>query len=174
VTIPAIGDGIVYEALKDGIKEALCDADVSKAIRHGISEAAVDEEVVYNAIKRAIEEANPYQAISSGIEDAIKDAFSEVYNAVEFGVANSMPAVHVIMNSIADGVEAAMWTPLPPGSHLILCNEDETWERGVDVVALREHDRVGQVMTERGGVLDLNKNRCLKVGGDTSKGRQRR
>ena len=97
---------------------------------------------------------------------------ADVLTAIRHGVTEAMPTAAHILDALAT------WTPLPPGSHLRLGDDDT---RGADVVALRsrekarreadEHGREervlrerGEVMTERGDIVLLDKDYRLRIG----------
>lgn len=75
-------------------------------------------------------------------------------------VAGAMPDVGLILDALRPDPP---WTPLRPGSHLRLGDDDK---RGADVVAVRTSfapwER-GEVLTERGAVLRLGDDRRLRV-----------
>lgn len=103
--------------------------------------------------------------IISAVRDAVSGAMPEVgdiIEAVRSGVWGSMPYAGPILDALQPD---PLWSPLPPGSHLRLGDENE---RGVDIVAVRTLFVHGveraEALTERGGVTRLDKDCRLTVG----------
>lgn len=82
------------------------------------------------------------------------------FEAIRSAAWEAMPSVGLILDALRPD---PLWSPLPPGSHLRLGDDDE---RGVDVVAVRSWPvgiERGEVMTERGTVVRLDAGRRLRV-----------
>jgi hypothetical protein len=95
-----------------------------------------------------------------------KEAYEGVYDAVLQVV--SWPYASEILNTLHEAVFAASMTILPPKSHLLIPgeHEDDPWEKGADVVALRsnKYNDKGEAMTLRGDWIGLDDKRVLVVG----------
>jgi hypothetical protein len=84
----------------------------------------------------------------------------DVVEAIGSAASWAMPEAGLILDALRPD---PLWTPLPPGSHLRLGDDDK---RGVDVVAVRTSftpwER-GEVLTERGAVVRLDADTRLRV-----------
>jgi hypothetical protein len=98
-----------------------------------------------------------------------EEILSAITEGISEGIRDSMPPAGGIWNAIFDALSTGTWTVLPPGSHLVLFNEEEgRSKRGVDVVALRSpskyEDGKVEVLTCRGDRTSLSDEVQLKIG----------
>jgi hypothetical protein len=88
-----------------------------------------------------------------------EDSSGEIADAVRSAIEESMPDRSQILQALTPD---PLWSPVPPGSHLRL---DDDGHRGVGVVAIRSSgDSHGEAMTENGDILELNRERRLRIG----------
>jgi hypothetical protein len=87
----------------------------------------------------------------------------DVLAAIREAISDGMPYAELILGAISDAISESTWTPLPPGSHLVL--KDDVV--GVEVVALRGpvgRETKAKVITCRGDVSTLSDETQLKIG----------
>lgn len=86
------------------------------------------------------------------VYEAVSDAVREV---VEW------PYPSLILREVHEAVAENVWTPMPPGSHVLIERKD----RGCDVVAIRWDGDLTHFLNERGEPGVLSDTVTLVVGG---------